>query len=339
MTDPSALRLVVAARANALPVRMPGALTAAVAGEALHLFSGEPRGTSVHLALDPAGQPLGPAVDTGLPPAFDAVGHRGHLLVSCVGERAGHGVPVLALVGVDGAVRDRHDLPAPDGVAQWPRLATAGGSAHAVWATGDPARYQTATIGAAAPATDTLDLAAERIVDLAVAASGTQLLLASLLAEPDRLVLRVLAGNRVVKTREVAGDPAFVRVRAAPHGWWLLAKWRGRGVLTLRPLDAALDDIGPAVQVDPRATPTEQIWDAWLVTGATTAVVVRLAVPSGHRQRLREVVAPVADDGAPGEFVELTEAGSGYSAAGWLGDRLVLVHGESQPLVTVLEGS
>jgi hypothetical protein len=192
------------------------------------------------------------------------------------------------------------------------------------------------------------------VAELAVAADRDRLLVAGLLGgagRPARIGLRVLAGGRQVAAGEVpdAGNPAFLRAYPGPDGWWIVWKERAGGALLVRRLGygaapGAVGAWGPPLRLYRTSSP-ERIHDARLIlerpAGAggpgAVALLVRVAAAGGRGNRFRDLVALLLPrDGTVDGFHELGEPGTGYSAGGWLDGRLVLVHGTSRPLVTVL---
>jgi len=308
-----------------LPLRPPPNLHGVVLGDALHLFGGPPNRTATHLALDADGQVVADPHDTGLPAVHDATRFGADALVSCTGSRDGASVPVLAVVAAGGAVRWHYDLPAPGGVAQWARVAAGG---RAVWAVDRPARYLSGTVAAGPAVVYEPEIAPEPAIALAAAAAGSRTFLATVLE--DRLVIRLLDGGTVRAERELP-EAVFARVAAVPDGWLLLCLVRETRTMTLTRMDPDLRETGHTGLEFPA-----EVFDAWLVVDDhdQEALRVRLAGPRGRRSAMRDLVAPVR---TPTAAVTLSEPGTGFSAAGWIGSRLVLVHGVDNPCVTVLE--
>jgi hypothetical protein len=328
-----------------------GPVAGAAAGGRLHLLGAAPRAEAWHLALDPDGRPVAPPAGTGLPAAHSLAAGPDSLLVSCTGERGGRSVPVLARLALDGRVTDRGDLPLTGTLTHWPELTTTGRTTWAAWTTAGPAGDR-CWLAEWRDGTSVADLAPVElaagdggaVIDLAVAGGEERVLVASLLGgvgRPARIGLRVLADGQQVVTGEVpdAGDPAFLRVRAGPGGWWFLWKERAGGVLVARRLR-----YGTGGGWDPplalyRTGAPERVYDAHLVPAASgeIALLVRVAAArGGDVHRFRDLVALLPADGAVDGFRQLDEPGTAWSAAGWLDGRLLLVHGTTRPLVTVL---
>ncbi len=335
---------------------LAGPVVGATAGDRLHLLTAAPRAQAWHLALDPDGRPVAPPAGTGLPAVHSLAAGPDALLVSCTSERDGRSVPVLARLGLDGRVADRGELPVAGTLTQWPKLTTTGRTTWSAWTTGGTPddRWWAAEWrdGAAVADLAALELApggGDEVVDLAVAGNGERVLVAGLLGgvgQAGRIRVRLLEGGRQVAACDVpdAGNPAFLRVYAGPRAWWVLWKERAGGVLLARRLryevEPAAGAWDPPLRLYKTRTP-ERVYDAHLIidrAGGAVALLVRVAAAGGgDRNRFRDRVAMLLPrDGTAAGYRELDEPGTGWSASGWLAGRLVLVHGATNPRVTVL---
>jgi hypothetical protein len=253
----------------------------------------------------------------------------------------------LAALDGGGRLLGTAELALAGPLAHWPQPLDLGGRAWLVWAEGQPSgpasvRACRWEVGERPGPALELAAAGAGVAGLDVAGAGGAGLLAWFAGDgPVHLV--GLRDGRAGPEWSARGERAVLaRVAPAPDGWWLLWLGREAGPASLQRLDAGLAPVGaplPVAEAGPG--PGASVRDARLLPrdlpgGGATALAWQRATPAPgrpHGQRLEELVAA-----APGldPAITLAEPSLAYRAGGWLGERLVLVHGSSDPLVTVL---
>ena len=352
MTSPAVGGFAIERDAVPIPGLQGGPLVGVAVGEHLHLFTGTPRASAQHVAVDADGAVAVEAHSIGVAPVLDASAFGEQILLVCAGEAGGTVQPQLVLADMSGTPQQIVGIPLAGELTHWPRVADVEGQVLLVWAESAGAAGNALwgarwASGAAAIEPTRLTAAPETVAGLGLASAGGDAV-AAVYGPSGGLTVNRVRHGAVDATAALLADSrvTLARVYRRAHGWWVLAlDDSGGGV---QPLDAELRAVGDRL-ILPQPRTGEHVRDAMAVIGADhhTAFDVQFAAPvpgrvidvrntrlrRAHGHQIREVITRAE---TPGPITELATPGITYRTAAWLGERLIVVHGNDAPLVTVM---
>ena len=326
-----------------MPLASP--LVAAVHGGRLHLVGRTGHAERcAHAAIDADGG-VERLPDLRLASPVALAGGAEGLVV--LGGDAG-GAAIVLVLGDDGAERSRGRLPLGADLAVWPAAAGDGDAVWLAWATGErPSALRSCRLGEHAEPLELGD-AAGPTRDVAIALTDRGPVAAW--SHEGRETLELVAWGAGDVRRQPVGDAgAPVSPALAAAGDRLALAWiaRGEAAPRLAWFDAPCSPPATSSELPAAADPARP--RSVRLAGAPDgrlAILLQTAAPRpgvatgpGNRPSavtVRAELIVVDSDGARSSW-ELDDPGTAQEACAWLGDRVVVVHGEGAPVVTVVD--
>ena len=317
-------------------VPLPSGATAAVAvaWNAFHLLGAD----GSHASLTASGSFTAAAAPLGFRPVT-AAGDRERLVVC--GEDVGGRTPVIAGVGADGAVLWSHPVVLPTRLAAWPKPVAASGRIWLVGLAGDVDGGVTLQgIDETGPGVAVPGPALGRVTSTALCSSGETIALAYLAGGSAGLGIVTFAQGRMIR-RAVIVDQHVGPFAIAPLGRGYVVAWSPplSSTVALQSLDEVLRPTGPPSWIS-EPSPGGRVYALGL--GRSDAgpwfvdVTVARTIHAGSEGPVEELTRTVRL-GAGGEPRPITPAGPLHNAAAWLGDRLIVLYGSTEPQVAAFE--
>jgi hypothetical protein len=277
------------------------------------------------------------------------------LLIGATAESTG---VVAAVVDAEGAMRRHCNLPIEGMPALWPRAASSVDRAWAVWAMADaPEHLVVAEIGGDMRVHRTRMQVARPVVALDLAAIEGDLLIACLVGDPAAIELLRLEDGAIAQRQLLEEPRRPVAVSLAVVGARHALLWCSRGDPDLHILwfDRELQTLAPVQQIaagqsGSRIRSATFLQDhmgrlAIVLQTAAGRIGPTLRAVPGHgptrvqTELVREFVAAYDwQHRTAGPFQAVEDPGVAYDTGGWLGNRLLLVHGAQDARVSVYEG-